>query len=128
MAARLHQWRAVYDSLSESVAKLGVEDPYGKGDYWVVDDDYGDATQKICVHRKSFLVPELLTAIQASLRSFPGWRVMLQIEFPIKGVPANFSGLVVHAQAIEEHWDRTLHADVAMQLHIETGGRHSIGG
>ena len=52
------------------LSTLGVENAYGDADYWLVDDDYGDTTHKICVHSKSILKPALITAIQRALKRF----------------------------------------------------------
>lgn len=104
MSSRDAEWKRLYDELHRSLTTLGVEDPYGEADYWLIDDDYGDTTHKVCVHRKTFLTPALISATQSVLKAFPGWRVMLQIEFPIDGVPQASNGLVIHADRIEEHW------------------------
>lgn len=116
MSSRDDEWKRLYDELSRSLKTLGTENPYGEADYWLVDDDYGDAAHKLCVHRPMFLQPALITAVQRVLEPFPQWRVMLQIEFPIDGVPHASSGLIIYPGAIEEHWDRRLVPALVRQL------------
>src|SRR5688500_2836701 len=116
MRARDDEWRRLYDELRRSLKTLGTEDAYGDAHYWLVHDDYGDTTHKVCVHSKSFLKPALITAIQRALQAFPQWQVMLQLEFPIARVPDASSGLIIYPNTIEEHWDRKLVAEIATRL------------
>lgn len=116
MIARDDEWKNLYDELRRALETLGIENAYGDADYWLVDDDYGDTTHKVCIHRKSFLKPVLISVIQKALQGFPRWRVMLQLEFPIAGVPDASSGLIVYPNSIEEHWDRKLVAEIVAGL------------
>jgi hypothetical protein len=116
MTSRDDEWKRLYEDLRKSFNTLGIEDPYGEGDYWLVDDDYGDTTHKLCVHSKTFLTLALIRSIQQALAAFPHWRVMLQIEFPITGVAHASSGLIIYHHTIEEHWDRKLVADLVTRL------------
>lgn len=116
MSGRADEWQQLYEELRGSLKLLGIENPYGEADYWLVDDDYGDNTHKVCIHRKSFLTPALITAIQEALKGFPRWRVMLQLEFSIAGVPDASSGLIIYPNAIEEHWDKKLVEEIASRL------------
>ena len=116
MTTRDEEWKRLYEELRRSLKTLGIENAYGDADYWLVDDDYGDTTHKVCVHRNSFLTPAVITAIQNALQRFPQWRVMLQLEFPIAGVPDASSGLIIYPNGIEEHWDRKLVAELVARL------------
>jgi hypothetical protein len=116
VSSRDEEWRRLYRDIRSVLAKFGTEDAYGEADYWVVDDDYGDTMQKVCVHRESILSPVLIKSLQAALMTFPVWRVMLQMEFPISGVPYASSGVIVHRDGVEEHWDKRLTHDIATRL------------
>ena len=118
MTARNEEWKQLYESLRRTLNTLGIENAYGEADYWLVDDDYGAATHKVCVHRKSFLTPAVIAAMQRTLQEFPQWRVMVQLEFPIAGVPDASSGVIIYPNAVEEHWDRSLVADLVAQLEL----------
>ena len=116
MTKRDDEWIRLYEDLRRTLNLLGTENAFGEADYWLVDDDYGDTTQKICVHQKSFLKPSLVAAIQKTLQLFPHWRVMLQIEFPVAGVADASCGVIIYANEVEEHWDRELLVEVATRL------------
>ncbi|WP_374666293.1 hypothetical protein [Ramlibacter sp.] len=106
----------VYGALRACLSEFGTEDPYGQGDFWLVDDDYGGTTQKICVHHRDFLTPALIPAIQALLAEHSGWRVLIQFEFPISGVIPNSSGIVIRSDCVEPHWEVRHHQDIAARL------------
>lgn len=116
MTEQVQQWAALYNALHASLSALGVEDPYGDGDFWLVDDDYGGSVQKVCIHRRSFLTNALIVEIQSLLAQFHGWRVLVQFEFPIEGVAPNSSGLIVEEHRVVPHWDIALHREIAASL------------
>lgn len=116
MTANGGEWSSLYAAVRTQLRVLGTEDPYGNGEFWVVDDDYGDLSLKVCVHRKAFLTHSFLATVQATLASHPNWRVVVQIEFPVEGVEPNSTGFVIHSDRVEEHWDRSLHQDIAVAL------------
>ncbi len=45
------EWQALYDALEAIFIQFGNEDPYCKGDYWIVDDSYGTPCHKVCISR-----------------------------------------------------------------------------
>ena len=54
MATREQEWEALYDKLRMALAEDGKNDPYGEGDYWIVDDDWGGYHQKVCITNPKF--------------------------------------------------------------------------
>jgi hypothetical protein len=49
------EWTILYNAVRDVCKKFGHEDPYGHGDYWVVDDNWGGVSQKIVVATPNFL-------------------------------------------------------------------------
>jgi hypothetical protein len=113
------EWHILYAALNKILASFGIENPYGKGDYWLVDDNYGDSSQKICISKLSFLRPAVLTAIQKVLQPFPDWRVLVQIDIPVGDVAASSSGITVYSNRIEQHWDQVTFAELAKSLGLK---------
>ncbi|MET3442954.1 hypothetical protein ABIC94_003743 [Variovorax paradoxus] len=97
------EWQTLYRSLGATLSRFGEEDAYGKGDYWIVDDDYGDTSHKVCVSRLAFITPELVAAVQRSLSDVPHWRVLLQVDEEVNGLPASSTGLTVCFDSVEPH-------------------------
>lgn len=97
---RDEEWKALYLSLGEVLSQFGREDPYGDGDYWLVDDDYGDTAHKVCVSRLAFLTPELIVAVQRALADLPHWRVLLQVDEQVNDAPASSTGVTVFSSSV----------------------------
>lgn len=118
MDERDKQWASLYGELSKSLGLLGTENAFGEGDYWIVDDDYGDTAHKLCVHKIAFLRPKLVAAIQAALKPFPDWRVLVQLEAESDGTPLPPEGLVIYSDHVEQHWDQARFASLAKALNL----------
>ena len=113
---RDEEWDDLYNALSKSLRRFGVENAYGEADYWLVDDDYGDTTHKVCVHRLSFLRKELIVAIQQSIKSFPNWKVMVQLEMSVDGASTAQEGFLIYPDRVEQHWDSSKFSGLAKKL------------
>jgi hypothetical protein len=112
------QWSSLYNDLGKSLALLGSENAFGDADYWIVDDDYGGTTHKLCVHKLAFLKPQLIAAIQQVLKYYPQWQVMVQLEIQDAAVDIPLAGVIVLADKVEQHWDRVKFAGLAKMLNL----------
>lgn len=95
------EWSELYGALGDVLRSFGVENAFGDGDYWIVDDNWGDPSHKVCVSRASFIMPALLAAVQNSLTGYQAWRVLLQIDEPLGTTPASSTGYTVRYDRIE---------------------------
>jgi hypothetical protein len=112
MAASAEQdteWRLLYAKLSGLLESAGDPDPYGNGDYWLVDDDWGSKQHKICIFRIESVSSTLIEAIQKILQPFgPDWEVLIALEIQDKRYTGGPEGLTVTAQTVRQDWDRRL--------------------
>lgn len=117
---RSQEWQALYAALHDMLTPLGVENAFGSGDYWLVDDDYGDTTQKLCVWRLSFLQPNLIRLLQKMLAECRHWRLMVQLEIEVDGVLDTANGFVVYFDRVEPHWvsESPVFVDLRKRLHL----------
>jgi hypothetical protein len=101
-------WKSCYLAIQQVLAKRGVESPFGQGDYWLVDEDYGGFDQKICVFRAGFLSRKVISEIQDVLaKEFPTWRVFIVLEIPVLLEREHEEGgIIIYAERVEEHWNR----------------------
>src|SRR3954462_7963829 len=83
------QWQDLYKELKALLAAHGEESPFGNGDYWLFDDNWGGAMQKVCVFNIAFLDRALATEIQRLLckTPFQKWGVMFALELKNHGQP-----------------------------------------
>lgn len=106
---RENEWSELYAALVGLLSKVGVENAFGEGDFWVVDEDWGEFDQKICIFNLFIINGSLLKSLESLLKSrFPSWKVYIQLELPGYGKP---EGVIVSAYEIQEHWDKRELAD-----------------
>jgi hypothetical protein len=108
MDSRDEQWAALYDALLKLLSASGKDDPFGKGDFWLLDDDWGDMPmQKVCVFRPEFLTRDLVAHVQALLRSgFADWGVIFDLSDMQEPRIEGARGIIVYQDRIEEDWDK----------------------
>jgi hypothetical protein len=99
----------LYKALEKLLGARGVSNPFGEGDYWVVDDGWVKHSHKVCIFRIDFLSPALAAEVQQLLRTdFPACVIWFQIEVVEPGAEVPLAGLRVYADRIEQDWDRDL--------------------
>jgi hypothetical protein len=99
--------RALYDTLEQLLSTHGRSDPFGNGDYWIVDDRWSPRSHKVCIFNIEFLTPQLVEEVQRLLKqNFPTCVVWFQIEVVEPGVPIPLPGICVFADRVEQDWDR----------------------
>ena len=61
------------------MARWGVDEPL-----LIVDDNYGWRRQKVEVHNLKMLKAEIVKALQALLKDFPNWTIVMAVDIPGK--------------------------------------------
>jgi hypothetical protein len=75
-------WAKLHADILETLHHFGVEDQLGKGDYLLVTDNYGWLRHTIEVHRLHMLQPAIVRQLQALLRKFPDWEIVMAVDVP----------------------------------------------
>src|SRR5512143_1949863 len=78
------EWHALYKLVVKTMAQWGVDNAFGKGDYLIVDDNYGWRRQKLEVQNLKMFKVEIIKALQALLKDFPNWTIVLAVDVPGK--------------------------------------------
>jgi hypothetical protein len=104
------EWETLYQALGVVCARHGKEDPYGNGDYWVVDDCWGGVTQKVVVFSPRFLTPQLVAEISKCIgeTGLLGAQVIVALDLNLPGGKLPPSGVVVDSHGAIEQWDLDL--------------------
>ena len=99
------EWDALYAELGALLDEHGKQNPYGDGDFWVVDDNYGSPQHKVCVTRVSFLTRPVALEVQRILRKYSlAWEVLFSLDKAELRPTANDLGVLVRKTDIQEHW------------------------
>ncbi len=65
--------KGLYDSLEKLLGARGTSDPFGNGDYWIVDDGWVRHSHKVCIFNIGFLSPELTADVHCGGTSRVVW-------------------------------------------------------
>lgn len=102
-------WNALYQRLAIYLRNHGRNDNQGHGDYFLLDEDYGNPDQSITIFRIEFLTRDLVSGIQKILRDgYEDWSVIVHLDLSpgVESVPSD--GIDIYADRIVEKWDRAL--------------------
>ena len=108
------EWLRLYGRLRSYLDEVGRDDGFGKGDFYLLEDNLGNNTQYLGINNIDIFTPSVVANLQKILtRSFPGWiiKVDLALVPPITDVSSE--GMTIHADRIEEAWDKS---NLRMQL------------
>ena len=92
------EWEALYQLIVATMAQWGVDNPFGKGDYLIVDDNYGWRRQKLEVQNLKMFKVEIIKALQALLTDFPNWAIVMVVDIVGKEHPS--MGVTIRAHEI----------------------------
>lgn len=99
------EWQALYAELGAVLEQHGVQNPYGDGDFWIVDDNYGSSQHKVCVTRLSFLTRPLAVEVQRLLPKYSlAWEVLFSLDKAELRPTENDLGVLVRKGDIKEYW------------------------
>jgi hypothetical protein len=106
MKDQKNEWLMLYEILRTLLLKQGEESPFGEGDFWLVDENWGGSLQKICIFKMAFLTKLLVNDIREMLgQSFPSWGVMVQLEIIHEETSIGPEGMVIFHDRVEVAWD-----------------------
>jgi hypothetical protein len=74
------EWRILHDKITEALDRFGKKDACGRGDYWLVDEDWGDYRHKLEVQNLDFLQPHIVMSLQSVLVGYPDWEIMFRVD------------------------------------------------
>jgi hypothetical protein len=71
------EWKRLYENLGQTLSTHGRNDPFGDGDYFLIDDDYGTYQHKIECCKESFFRSGALRDTQELLCQYESpWQVI----------------------------------------------------
>jgi len=78
------EWEALCSSIKSLLAKWGTENAFGRGDYLIVDDNYGWNCHTIEIHTLKMLKLPIISELQRLLKEFPTWEIVIAVDVPGK--------------------------------------------
>lgn len=74
------EWQALHDKITETLNRFGTKDAFGKGDYWLVDDNWGWYRHQLEFQNLNLFHPDIIRALQALLIDFPDWEITARVD------------------------------------------------
>jgi hypothetical protein len=105
-AKREADWKILHDRIAYTLDRYGKMDAFGKGDYWLVDEDLGLYRQKLEVQNLDFLQPHIIKSLQTLLDGYPDWEIMFRIAVVGKENEWPAMGLIIHDDGIIDDLQR----------------------
>ena len=101
-----NEWGALFDRIRSEMSRFGAEDFLGRGDFLIVDDNYGARIQTVEIHKLKMLDRTIIKALQELLRDFPKWEIVVVIDIP--GTEGHWPamGLTIGHRAIQDDLQR----------------------
>jgi hypothetical protein len=126
-ARREAEWRVLHDRITETLDRYGKKDAFGRGDYWLVDDDLGGYRQKLEVQNVNLLQPHIIKSLQTLLAGYPDWEIMFRVA--VLGTENDWPamGLIIHDDEIIDDLRREFLPEEFRSIHYE-GGKRLIDG
>jgi hypothetical protein len=94
------EWQVLHDRITETLNRFGKKDAFGRGDYWLVDENLGGYRQRLEVQNLNLLQPHIIKALQALLDGYPDWEIMFRVDVLGKENVWPAMGLVIHDDGI----------------------------
>lgn len=100
-ARRAKDWQILHDRITNALAEFGArKDAVRKGDYWLVDEDWGSYFLKLEVQKLDLLQPPVIKALQDLLKGYPDWEITFRVDVLDKENEWPAMGLVIYHDEI----------------------------
>jgi hypothetical protein len=97
------EWSLLYDRITETLDRFGQKNAFGKGDYWLVDDNWGWHRHQIEVQNLNLLKPYVIKSLRALLAEYPNWDITVRVGVPGKENSWPGMGVIIyHDKIIDE--------------------------
>jgi hypothetical protein len=97
---REQEWQILHDRITETLDRYGKKDAFGRGDYWLVDDDLGLYLHKLEVQNLKLFQPHIIKSLQTLLRGYPDWEIMFRVDVVGKENEWPAMGIIIHDDGI----------------------------
>jgi hypothetical protein len=97
------EWKALHDRITATLDQFGQKDAFGKGDYWLLDENWGWRRQQLEFQNLSLFQPKIINLLRALLADFPDWDITIRVDVPGTEDAWPGMGLIVyHDEIIDE--------------------------
>jgi hypothetical protein len=77
-----NEWGILYDRIGALLRRFGEENPVRKGDYWLLDENWGLFQHKLEIQNLELLRPHVVKSLQELLVGYPNWDIEVAVDVP----------------------------------------------
>ena len=100
-------WETLLRQIRRVMAHDGKEDHFGKGDYLIVDDNYGWRRHTIEVHRLEILRPQSVRNLRRLLKGLPDWEIVISLDIPGTEISWPSMGVTIREREVVDDLQRS---------------------
>ena len=100
------EWQHLHDLITETLDRHGRKDAFGKGDYWLLDENWSWRCHQLEFQNLELFRPEIVKTLQALLADYPDWEIAIRVDVPAMDGKWPGMGLVVSADKIVDELQR----------------------
>ncbi|MFL9828982.1 hypothetical protein, partial [Rhodoplanes sp. SY1] len=101
-------WSMMFSRIAGVMRKYGIEDPFANGDYFVFDENWGPAENKVEINNLALLRPAIIKELQSLLHDVPNWRIIVLVDIREKEGLWPPMGLIIRRDEIIDGLQRDL--------------------
>ena len=97
------EWLILHDRITETLQPFGEKNAFGRGDYWLLDDNLGLYRMELEVQNLKLLMPHIIKSLQALLTKYPDWDITVRVDVP--GTENSWPGMgliISHDKIVDE--------------------------
>ncbi len=99
-------WLSIRHGSQQLLSRVGTENAFGEGDFWVLDDYWNNRENLIYVTNPDLLQPSVVLGLQALLKELPDWAIVVAVDVTQKGLAWPPMGLTIHRHEIVDELRR----------------------
>ena len=105
-AKQERDWQTLHDAITATLDRFGQKDDCGRGDYWLVDDNWGRWSHQLEFQNLALFKPHIIKALQDLLAPYPDWYIEIGVAVPEKYGIWPGMGLIVYPDEIVDELRR----------------------
>jgi hypothetical protein len=105
-AAQERDWQILHDAITAMLDRFGRKDAFGRGDYWLVDDNWGRRSQQLEFQNLGLFKPQIVKALQDLLVGYPDWYITVRVAVPGKEGIWPGMGLIIYSDEVVDELRR----------------------
>lgn len=123
---QVDNWEQIFRRVSELMAEYGSEYYSKRGDYLLVEDNYGWQRISLSVQNLKMLMPEIIHRLRKLLTELPDWEIVIAVDIPGKEKDWPPMGVTIRKHEIIDGLQRQYFPEELRDLHY-AGSKQGTG-